>query len=168
MWGYDIGRNMDLSLFFPTWQHDICENVTWHAKMSQVRRAWIGLWRQLLPTTSGCIYKMLVAYESDIEGMNSFMSWMLCSSLVFQTLLIAIKTSHSWYEKAYPLLHELVPLSARTKLVSKCNFFQSWSALHETTNLVGIGKRKCHMWMWHSKNTMFWIPLNDDLQMRHY
>ena len=38
----------------------------------QGRPAWIGLWRQLLPTTFDCVYKMLVACASDNEGRSLF------------------------------------------------------------------------------------------------
>ena len=55
----------------------------------QGRPAWFGLWRQLMPTT--CIHKVLVACASDYEGRHLFISRMLCSSLLLQTLLIPIK-----------------------------------------------------------------------------
>ena len=81
--------------------HGIRENVIWHAIMSQMlfsqiqgRSAWIGLWRQFLPTTFGCINKMLVTCASDNKRISVFISWMLCSSLLFQTFLIAIKNIH--------------------------------------------------------------------------
>ena len=40
--------------------------------LTQGRPNWIGVWRQLLPTTFGCIYKMLVTFASDREGSNLF------------------------------------------------------------------------------------------------
>ena len=41
----------------------------------QGRPAWIGVWRQLLPTTFGCIYKMLVACASDNEEEDSWIKY---------------------------------------------------------------------------------------------
>ena len=80
-----------------TCQHGICENIMRHAKMSQMlflriqwRLAWIGLWRQLLPPTSGCVYKMLVACASDNKGRSFIISWMLCASLLLQGTQIHI------------------------------------------------------------------------------
>ena len=62
-------------------KHGIHENVTWHAKMSQLlfsriqgKPACIGLSRQLLPTTHGFIYKMLVACASDNKGRSLLIS----------------------------------------------------------------------------------------------
>lgn len=97
-------------------QHGICANVTWHVKMSpmpfsqiQGELAWSGLWKRFLPISLSCIYKMLVACANDNKGRSIFISWMLYSSLLCQTLLIAIKTSHSRYRKCYSPLYGLVP-----------------------------------------------------------
>ena len=57
-----------------------------------------------LPTTSRCFYTMLVACASDNEG-RSFLIWrILCSSLLLQARLIAIKTKHSWWKTFSSLL----------------------------------------------------------------
>ena len=80
-----------------------------------------------------CIYKLLIACASDNEERSPFISWMFCSSLLLQTLLIAIQKSHSWYEKYFFFRIWTYTRDAHTKLVPNA-ILSKWSAVHKTGN----------------------------------
>ena len=79
---------------------------------------------------------------SDNKGRN-IKVYHECSSLLLQTLSIAIKLYYSWRKKTYPLLYEFVQIAnfskveiPSTKLETEWNFGEGGEGV------------EYHMWMW--------------------
>ena len=129
-----------------SWKYHKC----WFLKYKEGRLelVFVGNFCQ---TTYECIYKMLVACVIDNEGRSILISWMLCSSLLLQTLLIAIKTQHSWYTKTSSLLYKTCTISAHTKFSFKMQLFSKLKCTPRTRleTESALKKTKGHVWMWH-------------------
>jgi hypothetical protein len=115
----------------------------------QGRPPWIGLWWQLLPTTLTCVYKMLVACASDTEGRSLFISRMLCSSLLLQTLLIPNKTKHNIHDIQKDFFSTLwiVPQAPIQIELQNAKLPKLEMHSQKTGNWV-ILQKKSHMWTW--------------------
>ena len=133
-----------------TLQHGTCENVTWHANMSRMpfiriiqgRPAWNDIWMQLLPTTSRCMYKMLVACASDNEGKESFYIMNVMFFIVTSNTVDSNQNITSMIKKIglFPTLWTST-IGAHTNLVSK----------HKTRNRVSLEKKWQHVNMTFSR-----------------
>ena len=140
--------------------HGICENITWHAKMSQMPFSRIQgntnlnwFFEATMPTIFGCIYKMLVACASENKGR---------SLLNIMTVMFFIVTSNAIdsnqnitfmvYKDTFLNLWTCVYI----ELISKMQTFPKLKCTPQNQKLRRPWETKCHMWMWCSHKYYVW------------